>query len=193
MPPLANRPTDQQFNLFRHIHYTLITMPSTLSSISTLLDSAGIKHLLKDDVIRTGFSTDLYEDDDGDFGVNIILRLEENGELLRIQVPMAYRLPKDASDETQVAVLRTINQLHWESKILQVEMDQEDGEIRLSIDFPIEDGNLTETQLARMIRLIPALVDQGHLAMTDALDKAIALPTEAEISRRFDAFVRARA
>ncbi len=168
-------------------------MPSTLSSISTLLDSAGIKHQLKDDVIRTGFSTDLYEDDDGDFGVNIILRLEENGELLRIQVPMAYRLPKDASDETQVAVLRTINQLHWESKILQVEMDQEDGEIRLSIDFPIEDGSLTETQLARMIRLIPALVDQGHLAMTDALDKAIALPTEAEISRRFDAFVRARA
>jgi hypothetical protein len=44
-----------------------------------------------------------------------------------------------------------------------------------------------------MIRLIPALVDQGHLAMTDALDKAIPLPTEAEISRRFDAFVRTRA
>ena len=41
-------------------------MPSTLSSISTLLDSAGIKHQLKDDVIRTGFSTDLYEDDDGE-------------------------------------------------------------------------------------------------------------------------------
>ena len=167
-------------------------MPSTLSEISALLDSASIKHQLKDDVIRTGFSTDLYEDDDGDFGVNIILRLEENGELLRIQVPMAYRLPKDASPETQVAVLRTINQLHWESKILQVEMDQEDGEIRLSIDFPIEDGNLTETQVTRMIRLIPALVDQGHLAMTDALDKAIPLPTEAEISRRFDAFVRTR-
>jgi hypothetical protein len=168
-------------------------MPSTLSEISALLDSASIKHQLKEDVIRTGFSTDLYEDDDGDFGVNIILRLEENGELLRIQVPMAYRLPKDASPETQVAVLRTINQLHWESKILQVEMDQEDGEIRLSIDFPIEDGNLTETQVTRMIRLIPALVDQGHLAMTDALDKAIPLPTEAEISRRFDAFVRTRA
>ena len=168
-------------------------MPSTLSEISALLDSASIKHQLKDDVIRTGFSTDLYEDDDGDFGVNIILRLEENGELLRIQVPMAYRLPKDASPETQVAVLRTINQLHWESKILQVEMDPEDGEIRLSIDFPIEDGNLTETQVTRMIRLIPALVDQGHLAMTDALDKAISLPPEAEISRRFDAFVRTRA
>jgi hypothetical protein len=167
-------------------------MPTTLSSLSTLLDSAGIKHRQKDDYIRTGFSTDLYEDDDGDFGVNIVLRLEENGELLRIQAPMAYRLPKEASPETQFAVLRTINQLHWESKILQVEMDSEDGEIRLSIDFPIEDGQLTETQLARMVRLFPSLIDQGHLALRDALEKAISLPSEAEISRRFDAFVRSR-
>jgi hypothetical protein len=168
-------------------------MPSSISELSTLLDSAGIKHRQKDDYIRTGFSTDLYEDDDGDFGVNIVLRLEENGELLRIQAPMAYRLPKDASPETQLAVLQTINQLHWESKILQVEMDAEDGEIRLSIDYPIEDGQLTETQLARMVRLIPSLIDQGHLALRDALEKTIPLPSEAEISRRFDAFVRNRA
>jgi len=168
-------------------------MPSSINELSTLLDSAGIKHRQKDDYIRTGFSTDLYEDDDGDFGVNIILRLEENGELLRIQAPMAYRLPKDASPETQLAVLKTINQLHWESKILQVEMDSEDGEIRLSIDFPIEDGQLTEIQLARMVRLFPSLIDQGHLALRDALEKTIPLPSEAEISRRFDAFVRNRA
>ena len=168
-------------------------MPSNISSISTLLDSAEIKHRLKDDVIRTGFSTDLYEDDDGDFGVNIILRLEENGELLRIQVPMAYRLPKDASPETQLAVLRTINQLHWESKIMQVEMDPEDGEIRLSIDFPIEDGQPTEKQVARLVRLIPSLIDLAHLPLRDAMEKAIPMPTEAEISRRFDAFLRDRA
>ena len=167
-------------------------MPSTLSELSTLLHSAGLKHGLKEDYIRTGFSTDLYEDADGDFGVHIILRIEENGELLRVQAPMAYRLPKDASPETQLAVLRTINQLHWESKIMHVEMDAEDGEIRLSIDFPIEDGTLTETQLVRMVRLIPSLIDQGHLAMRDALEKAIPMPTEAEISRRFDAFLRSR-
>jgi hypothetical protein len=72
-------------------------------------------------------------------------------------------------------------------------MDSEDGEIRLSIDFPIEDGQLTEIQLARMVRLFPSLIDQGHLALRDALEKAIPLPSEAEISRRFDAFVRNRA
>jgi hypothetical protein len=168
-------------------------MPCSISELSTLLDSAGIKHRQKDDVIRTGFATDLYEDDDGDFGVNLILRIEENGELLRIHAPMAYRLPKDASPETQLAVLRTINQLHWETKIMHVEMDAEDGEIRLSIDYPIEDGNLTEKQVESLVRLMPQLIDQGHLAMRDALEKAIPLPHEAEISRRFDAFVRNRA
>jgi len=168
-------------------------MPCSISELSSLLDSAGIKHRQKDDVIRTGFATDLYEDEDGDFGVNLILRIEENGELLRVQAPLAYRLPKDASPETQLAVLRTINQLHWETKIMHVEMDSEDGEIRLSIDYPIEDGKLTEKQVESLVRLMPQLIDQGHLAMRDALEKAIPLPSEAEISRRFDAFVRNRA
>ncbi len=84
-------------------------MPSTLSDISTLLDSADIRHQLKNDVIRTSFATDLYTDEDGDHGVNIMIRLEEDGELLRIQTPMAYRMPKNASPETQAAVLRIIN------------------------------------------------------------------------------------
>ncbi len=168
-------------------------MPSTLSEISTLLDSADIKHRLKDDVIRTGFATDLYTDEDGDHGVNIMIRLEEDGELLRIQTPMAYRMPKDASPETQAAVLRTINQLNWESKIIQVEMDLEDGEIRFGVDFPLEDGQPTEKQVVRMVRLIPSLIDLAHLPLRDALEKAIPMPTEAEISRRFDTYLRARA
>ena len=168
-------------------------MASTINQISTLLDSAGIKHRLKDDVIRTGFSTDLYTDEDGDHGVSILIRLDEDGELLRVQAPMAYRMPKNASPETQAAVLRTLNQLNWESKIIQVEMDLEDGEIRFGVDFPLEDGQPTEKQVARMVRLIPSLIDLAHLSLRDALEKAIPMPTEAEISRRFDAYLRARA
>ncbi len=168
-------------------------MPSTISEISTLLDSADIRHQLKNDVIRTSFATDLYTDEDGDHGVNIMIRLEEDGELLRVQTPMAYRMPKDASPETQAAVLRTLNQLNWESKIIQVEMDLEDGEIRFGVDFPLEDGQPTEKQLTRMVRLIPSLIDLAHLPLRDALEKAIPMPTEAEISRRFDTYLRARA
>ena len=166
-------------------------MSSTLSEISALLDSLEIKYDLDRDVIRTGFATDLYEDHDGDNCVNMVLRLEEDGELLRVQAPMAYKLPKDASPETVSAVLRTINQINWESKIMQVEIDLEDGEIRVGIDFPLEDGQPTEKQLSRLVRLLPAVIDQNHLAMRDALEHAVPMPTEAELGRRFDAFVRA--
>ena len=168
-------------------------MATTLSSLSSLLDSADIRHQLKNDVIRTSFATDLYTDEDGDHGVNIMIRLEEDGELLRVQAPMAYRMPKDASPETQAAVLRTLNQLNWESKIIQVEMDLEDGEIRFGVDFPLEDGQPTEKQVARMVRLIPSLIDLAHLPLRDALEKAIPMPSEAEISRRFEAYLNARA
>jgi hypothetical protein len=168
-------------------------MATTLSEISTLLDAAGIKHRLREDVIRTSFSTDVYTDFEGDHGVNITIRLEEDGELLRVQAPMAHRMPKDASPETQAAVLRTINQVNWESKILQVEMDLEDGEIRFGADFPLEDGQPTEKQVARLVRIIPSLIDLAHLPMRDAIEKAIPMPTEAEISRRFESFLRARA
>jgi hypothetical protein len=168
-------------------------MSSSISEISTLLHAAEIRHQLKDDIIQTSFATDLYQDSDGDNSVNIILRLDEDGELLRVQAPMAYRMPKDATAETQAAVLRTINQLNWESKILQVEMDLEDGEIRLGVDFPLEDGQPTEKQVSRLVRMIPSIIDQAHLHLRDALEQAIPMPTEAEISRRFDAFVRNRA
>jgi hypothetical protein len=44
-----------------------------------------------------------------------------------------------------------------------------------------------------MVRLIPSLIDLAHLPLRDALEKAIPMPTEAEISRRFDAYLRDRA
>ena len=167
-------------------------MPATISEICQLLDAAKIKYNAMEDVIRIGFSTDIYEDTDGDNGVNFHIRLEEDGELLRIQARSVYRMPKDASLETQAAVLQTINQINWESKILQVEMDLEDGEIRIGTEIPLEDGQPTERQLSRLVHALPMLVDQGHLALRDALEKAIPMPTEAEISRRFDAFLLSR-
>lgn len=167
-------------------------MASTLAEISALLDAIDVKHVVDGEIIRTGFTTDLYEDYDSDHCANLVIRLEEDGELLRIQAPNAYTLPKDASPAVRQAVLQTLHQLNWESKIMQYEMDFEDGEIRAGADFPIEDGQPTEKQLSRLVRLLPNLIDQGHLAMRDALERGIPMPTEAELCRRFDSFLQAR-
>ncbi len=165
-------------------------MSLTLTEISELLDADEIKHRVNDGAIYTGFATDLYEDREGDNCANLVLRLDDDGELLRVQAPLAFTLPKDATPEIRAAVLSTLHQLNWESKIMQFEIDLEDGEIRLGADLPLEDGKLTATQLGRTVRLLPALLDQAYLPLSDALELGVAMPTEAELFRRTDAFVR---
>ena len=166
---------------------------TTLDEIAALLDAAHLNYGRVEERIRTGFATDVYEDPDGDNCLHLVIGLQEDGELLRILAPMAYRVPAKAGPRRVAVVQRTLNQLNWESRIVQYEMDTEDGEIRLAIDFPLEDGKLTEKQLTRMLRLMPNVADQCHVALRQALDEGVALPTEAELRRRLEAFVRDQA
>ena len=53
---------------------------------------------------------------------------------------MAYRVPPKTGPRRLAAIQSTLNQINWESRVVQYEMDTEDGEIRLAIDFPVEDG-----------------------------------------------------
>ena len=164
---------------------------TTLDEIAALLDAAQLNYGRTDGRIRTGFGTDVYEDADGDGCLHLVIGLQEDGELLRILAPMAYRLPPKAGARRLAAVQRTLNQINWESRVVQYEMDTEDGEIRLAIDFPIEDGKLTELQLTRMLRLMPNVADQCHVGLRLALDESIALPTEAALRRELEKFVKA--
>lgn len=164
---------------------------TTLDEIAALLDAAQLNYGRTEGRIRTGFGTDIYEDADGDGCLHLVIGLQEDGELLRIVAPMAYRLPPKAGARRLAAVQRTLNQINWESRVVQYEMDTEDGEIRLAIDFPVEDGKLTELQLTRMLRLMPNVADQCHVALRRALDEGVALATEAELRREVEKFVRA--
>jgi len=164
-------------------------MSTTLDEISKFMDAAKLRYGKEDDRIRTGFATDLYEDHEGDNCLHLTIRLEEDGELLRIQAPRAYQLPPKAGARKLAAVQRTINQLNWETKVGLYEMDTEDGEIRLCIDLPLEDAQLTELQLTRLIRLMPMIIDQGHLALRQAIDDGIPVPNEAELAHSFKTFI----
>jgi hypothetical protein len=164
---------------------------TTLDEIAALLDAAELNYERADGRIRTGFGTDVYEDADGDGCLHLVIGLQEDVELLRILAPMAYRLPPKTGPRRLAAIQSTLNQINWESRVVQYEMDTEDGEIRLAIDFPLEDGKLTELQLTRMLRLMPNVADQCHIGLRRALDEGIAMPTEAALRRELEKFVRA--
>ena len=104
------------------------------AEITALLDAAHLNYGRVEERIRTGFATDVYEDPDGDNCLHLVIGLQEDGELLRILAPMAYRVPAKAGPRRVAVVQRTLNQLNWESRIVQYEMDTEDGEIRLAIE-----------------------------------------------------------
>ena len=166
---------------------------TTLDEIATLLDAADLNYGRVEGRIRTGFATDIYEDPEGDNCLHLVIGLQEDGELVRILAPMAYRVPAKTGSRRLAAIHRTLNQINWESRVVQYEMDTEDGEIRLAIDFPLEDGKLTELQLTRMLRLMPNVADQCHLGLRRAIEEGIALPTEAELRRQLEQFIRDQA
>lgn len=164
-------------------------MSTTLDEICSLLDDAKIRYGRREDRIRTGFETDLYEDREGDNCLHLAIWPEDDGETLRVQAYGTYVLPPAQFPEKLAAVQRTINQINWETKLAHLEMDIQDGEIRISVDLPLEDAKLTERQLMRAIKLMPDLADRYHTAMRQALDHGIPLATHEELCLRFDAFM----
>jgi hypothetical protein len=164
-------------------------MSTSLDEICSLLDAAKIRYGRREDRIRTGFETDLYEDRDGDNCLHMAIWPEDDGETLRVQAYGTYVLPPAQFPEKLAAVQRTINQINWETKLAHLEMDIQDGEIRISVDLPLEDAKLTERQLMRAIKLMPDLADRYHTAMRQVLDHGIPLATHEELCLRFDAFM----
>ncbi len=164
-------------------------MSTSLDEICSLLDAAKIRYGRREDRIRTGFETDLYEDREGDNCLHMAIWPEDDGETLRVQAYGTYLLPPAQFPEKLAAVQRTINQINWETKLAHLEMDIQDGEIRISVDIPLEDAKLTERQLMRAVKMLPDLADRCHAAMRQALDDGIPLATHEELCLRFDAFM----
>jgi hypothetical protein len=90
--------------------------------------------------------------------VVIILALEEDGEYLKVVAPMAFKAGGEHFWETLKACL----QIQWATKLVQFEYDEKDGEIRPIVEWPIEDGTVTPTQLYRAIKGLVGLIDASY-------------------------------
>ena len=98
--------------------------------------------------------------------ITIVISLSENGEYIKFFVPAAYYIPLD---ESAYAVLKSFAIIAWQVKMLDFEVDPDDGEVRPTIDFPIEDGTLTVKQLLRCMRCLSKLLDVFHPCIQYAL------------------------
>ncbi len=151
-------------------------MATSLQEISAFLDERDIKHELKEDkgFIGFGVSTSRYRNTEGDTSITIIVAPEEDGEFLKVFAPRIYEY-KDGPHA--LVVYQLCLMINWRTKMLQLEYDASDGEIRAMIEFPLEDAKLTSKQLHRTIRGLLELIETFAPAFEAAINEGrIELP-----------------
>ncbi len=147
-------------------------MGSTLTEISNFLEEEELNYHYneEEDVIITGFSTKNYVDGDGDKHLGMVIKLEDNGEFLKIFTPSCYSVPNETN---RAALMQTLLMVSWRTRMIQFEYDDSAGEIRAIIEFPLEDAILTHKQFMRAVQGLVQIVDRYHPVMHKALTEGV--------------------
>ena len=136
-------------------------MAIKMEVILVALDEANLRYslheLTQEPVIL--FPTENYQNENQRSLLIVVIQLTEDGEYIKFFVPAAYHIPLD---ESAFAVLKSFAIIAWQVKLLDFEVDPGDGEVRPTIDFPIEDGTLTTEQVRRCCKTLARLVDIFH-------------------------------
>lgn len=144
-------------------------MATSKEEIASLLDANGLKyHVHERGTVHLGFETKKYKDREGDQGISIVISLEEDGEFVKFFTPMAF-IYKDGPHRE--AVFQTCLVISYLTKGVQFEYDPNDGEIRMILEFPLEDNNLTSKQLRRCIQLLAGIADEYYEPMMAAINE----------------------
>lgn len=161
-------------------------MPIDIQTIAGYLESHSLKYQLREsetgEFIHTVFSTQRYENTSGDKHLHLYIVLEENGEFFRVVSPNCYVLPEESFQRT---FFKTLLMISSKSKMVQFSCDspspmdlmntQGDIEpsmltseigtfewITATVEIPIEDGDLTETQMLRAFFALIKILEYYH-------------------------------
>ena len=147
-------------------------MATTIEEVAQFLDNQEVQYErdTQRNVIITAYNTEQYVDDEERNKLGMLIRLEENGEFIKIFAPQCYSCPDEAN---RAAVTQTLLMISWKTKMVQFEFDANDGEIRAIVEFPLEDAELTERQLMRAIIALVQVVDKFHPVIHLALTEGV--------------------
>jgi hypothetical protein len=119
-------------------------MATSFQQIEGFLDSRGLKYQGDQEkqiiLVPFGFPEIGFD------RVTVVIRLQEDGEFFEIIVPGLFHYKEGPH---KLPLMQTLLNMSWETKMLQWEYDPSDGEIRATIEFPLEDAVMTERQFFR--------------------------------------------
>jgi hypothetical protein len=132
---------------------------TTPAEIERLLSSGGFRaSTTAEGTILTGFGEmESYRDAEGLPRLVILISLEEGGSLVRITCPRLYSY---TGVRFKADLFQTCLMLNYWVKLIQMQFDDRDGELRAAVELPIEDAPLTLPQLARCLTDLAHFVDR---------------------------------
>jgi len=119
-------------------------MPTSFSQIEGFLAARNLK--FQRDEARSSILVPFGFAEAGFDRVVLVVRLQEDGEFFEIIVPNLFKYPDGPN---KLPLMQTLLHISWETKMLQWEYDPSDGEIRATIEFPLEDAVMTSRQFFR--------------------------------------------
>jgi hypothetical protein len=168
-------------------------MPTSISQIQVLLDNLEIKHRIHNDAVFVSYVTEKYTNTANQRNnVMILITTENEGGIVRLVVPYAYKFASDGNSYNKLALMQTLLQITYSTKLLQFEYDPEEGEIRITVDIPVMDSKLTEAQLSFCIDCIVHALDNFHEQILDAMRHGLTPESDLERSRAWEEFKRKR-
>ena len=161
-------------------------MPIDIQTIAGYLESHSLKYQLREsetgEFIHAVFSTQRYENTSGEKHLHLYIVLEEKGEFFRVVSPNCYLIPEESFQRT---FFKTLLMISSKSKMVQFSCDTpnpmdlmnavgdmdssliptENGSlewITATVEIPIEDGDLTETQMLRAFFALIKILEYYH-------------------------------
>jgi hypothetical protein len=138
-----------------------------LKQLEALFVEQRLKYQRESDHIMTGFATRRYRHEDGRMGVALAVRLSEDGEILEFIAPALYNSRRCRHPAALFQVLLDIT---MRTKLIRFEHDPSDGEIRCTIDFPLQGGAVTSRQFRQMLDCLVDTVDRWAPAIGRAME-----------------------
>jgi hypothetical protein len=145
-------------------------MPVTLDQLEEFFIAKRLKYRRESDRLVTGFATKQFRDETGRTGLAIVVRLDEGGKYLELVAPGLYRAN---GCEHRSALFQVLLDVTLRTKMIRFEHDPADGEIRCSVECPIEDGTLTAQQFHRMLECLAESVDRWHPVIRRAIEEGV--------------------
>jgi len=142
-------------------------MPVSLEHLERFLTAQRLKYRRDADQLVTGFEAKRFRDDQDRAGIAVVIRLDEDGRYLELLAPGIYN---SRSCRHPAALFQVLLDITMRTKMIRFEHDPADGEIRCTIECPIEDGSLTERQFIRMLECLAESIDRWHPVIRRAMD-----------------------